>query len=132
MIEAKQLRIGSKFNGIGMVETVVGITPYSTIPGYEYLITVLGNRNQYKPVDMEPIPLTPDILLRAGFENTYESAYRLKFDHPFNFIGYDFSKTNNKEVEGFRYYGHYINCNHLHHLQNIVHALTGTELLINI
>ena len=67
MIKANELRIGNKFTGIGRIETVASIESYGTQPGYEYLIRVENSRNQYKPVDMFPIPLTPEILEKFGF-----------------------------------------------------------------
>lgn len=80
--------------------------------------------------DLSPIPITSEWLERLGFEETYNSQFRIKFDHPCNYIGFDFSKNEDKSMEGFRYYGHYIKIKYIHTLQNIYFALTGKELEI--
>lgn len=78
--------------------------------------------------DLEPIPLTEEWLLKFGFEITYSSNFRIKFDHSCNYVGYDYSHNSDKSMEGFRFYGHYIKCEYVHQLQNLFHALTGEEL----
>lgn len=87
--------------------------------------------NSYSQMDqfVKPIPLTEEWMLKAGFEITYSSNFRLKFDHPkHGFIGYDFSRVSDKSMEGFRYYGHYIKISFVHQLQNLYFSLTGEEL----
>ena len=79
----------------------------------------------------QPILLTEEWLLRFGFERTYNSQFRLKYDLPCDFIGFDISKTEEKSMEGFRYFGHYIKIKYVHQLQNLYFALTGQELIIN-
>ena len=80
---------------------------------------------------IEPIKLTEEQLLMLGFEISYSSNFRLKFDHSkINEIGFDFSHTPDKSMEGFRYYGHYIKIEHVHQLQNIYNSLTGCELAL--
>mgnify|MGYP000899231752 CR=1 FL=1 len=81
--------------------------------------------------DFQPIPLTEEWLLKLGFERTYNSQFRLKYDLPCDFIGFDISKTEEKSMEGFRYFGHYIKIKYVHQLQNLYFALTGQELTIN-
>lgn len=79
----------------------------------------------------QPILLNEEWLLRFGFERTYNSQFRLKYDLPCDFIGFDISKTEEKSMEGFRYFGHYIKIKYVHQLQNLYFALTGQELIIN-
>lgn len=80
----------------------------------------------------EPILITEKLLIKFGFEITYSSQFRLKFDHAKNNeIGFDFSHTPDKSMEGFRYFGHYIKIEHIHQLQNLFFALTGSELQLN-
>jgi len=75
-----------------------------------------------------PIELTKEWLIKFGFEEIYNSAFRLKYDHPCNFIGFDFSKNEDKHMEGFRYYGQYIKIKYVHQLQNLYYTLRGEEL----
>lgn len=83
-----------------------------------------------KPLnELHPIPLTEEWLVKLGFEESYNSSVRLKFDHKENTeCGYDFSRVSDKSMEGFRYYGHYIKIGFVHQLQNLYYSLTGKEL----
>ena len=91
--------------------------------------------NQWNPMlpykRIEPIEITDYWLLKFGFEETYNSNSRIRYDHSFNFIGYDFSKNEDKDMEGFRFYGKYIKIKYVHQLQNLFFALTGEELELN-
>jgi hypothetical protein len=68
----------------------------------------------------EPIPLTPEILVKAGFENFEDGWYSL-FDFTWNI--YD---------KVLRWMGVQIKCHDLHQLQNLYFALTGEELNIEL
>lgn len=109
----------------------------NVIMDYEEIITVDGiddidvfNKNigDIPLHTINPVQITEEWLLKFGFEKTYESQFRLKYDHPRNYIGYDFSKTEEKSMEDFRFYGHYIKIKYVHQLQNLYFALTGEEL----
>jgi hypothetical protein len=77
------------------------------------------------------IPITEEWLLNLGFEEIYNSEFRLKFDHiTHREIGFYFSKVEDKLMQGFRFYGHYIKVEHVHQLQNLYFALTGEELTL--
>ena len=73
-----------------------------------------------------PIPLTEEILLKSGFEKDYEGHFLLAFngrlyyyDLENGFLLKDFKvKT---KLNQFPFYN-------LHQLQNLIHALTNTEL----
>ncbi len=86
----------------------------------------------YDSGDLQPIPLTPEILQRCGFVKTYESGIHTNWeadnlDHPE--IGFTF--WHEKREMKLRYYGeNNINCTYLHQLQNLFFALTGQELEI--
>ena len=80
---------------------------------------------------IKPIQINEAWLKSFGFQETYNSQFRLKFDHSVNFIGFDFSKNEDKSMEGFRYYGHYMKIKYVHELQNLVYALTGEELSLS-
>ena len=82
------------------------------------------------PVDSEelkPILLTSEWLSKLGFEESYRSDSRIRYDLP-NFGKYDFDLSKEKLLEGFLYYGNYIQCQYLHQLQNLHFVLTGREL----
>lgn len=129
MITPQELRLGNKLSDYsGRIITVNGIK-------YEFLteshfITCKENGSSYIPnEELHPIPLTEEWLIKAGFEITYSSNFRLRFDHQVNGeCGYDFSHTPEKSMEGFRYYGHYIKIKYVHQLQNLYWCLCGKEL----
>jgi hypothetical protein len=74
-----------------------------------------------------PIPLSPEILEKCGFEKDY-NGYRLK-DH----MGLSFSVTKHGDfLACFRDKSLGVIVKHLHQLQNLFFALTGEELQINL
>lgn len=79
----------------------------------------------------EPIPLTPEILEKAGFENFYNSDFTKKWEHKQNcFLEVSFI---NGGVRSFRFGGtHLRHIDYLHQLQNLYFYLTGTELNIQL
>lgn len=126
MIEAKSLRIGNKFSGAGMIQTVKAIETYNPDQkGYEYLILVEENRNQYKPVDMEPIPITPDILDQLDLVKDPSIG-------EWFFAKFNIRKENEDEfciyMQGGVKFWFVRSVKHLHELQNAIHALTGKEI----
>jgi len=149
MIHANELRIGSKFSGAGMIQTVKEILDYGpegsiqagnktaveVTPEYSHLILVKECGNQYKPVDMEGIPLTPELLVKAGFSVDQDlitpvlDVYFIYLKLGRLFVGV--YKGNYTFYFGeFGNYGRVITS--LHQLQNIAYSLTGTELTINL
>jgi hypothetical protein len=145
MIQANELRIGNKFSGAGIrVQTVKEILDYGATgsvqarheskveasAGYEHLILVQENGNQYKPVDMQPIPLSPEVLEACGFHNKTEGLGE-------DYWKLDLNMCGNAWSDKFTYYLPYNNLStytgnirvtSLHQLQNLYFALTGTEL----
>lgn len=139
MIEQKELRIGNEVYFIDETFcTVIGINWGSTVElaGCEGFISI---------TDLEPIPLTPEILEKCGFsKSNYPNktivAYRLDIgDDGFKIIvSFVNGKLNNVILEGNGSYDEAGEkelteiCKYLHQLQNLIHSLTGTELTINL
>lgn len=76
--------------------------------------------------DFNPIPLTPEILEKCGFEKVYQSYVLDKF---FLYNGPDVAGDwwfKMSEAVGFT-----VKIKYLHQLQNLYYALTGEELKIN-
>lgn len=133
MIKANELRIGNVFRGVGGVQTVLSLEEntdrgrcnYSSDEHrsmYSHLILCHQNCNQYKPFEIDPIPLTEEILLKCGFEkakvNTIINAY----------ISFSFYLTIYDDKLFYEWKGGNIEVKHLHQLQNLYFALTGQEL----
>jgi hypothetical protein len=77
--------------------------------------------------DYQPIPLSPEILEKCGFEKDY-NGYRLK-DH----MGLSFSVTKHGDfLACFRDKSLGVIVKHLHQLQNLFFALAGEELDIKL
>lgn len=139
MIKTEELRIGNKFNGMGMIQTVFEIIDNSDKgkieyvsefqkEGYKYLITCVENGNQYKPIEINPIPLTEKILIKSGFKRLGKDG---------NFYYGELNEFMEREIYLFlandgiicyKDYKHPIKS--VHQLQNLYRALTNKELII--
>jgi len=129
MVKANELRIGNKikvYNDVATVDGVDSTTIYTT--GYFDDERLLGNCDcSFETA--QPIPLTPEILEKCGFQlapqriSIYEKGLlRLWLGHT-GCIAYLINKDTRES--------HYIrDIQHLHQLQNVYYALTGEELSI--
>ena len=119
MITANDLRIGNwikydkRYFQIDSIATV-----FPTLSTREFGIGVVDYYN------IEPIPLTEDILLKCGFIED-RKFYYLKLSDPVSIV---LEKIREEYVEW-----HYDTpLKHLHELQNLYYAITKTELIINL
>lgn len=127
MIDAKELRIGSRIRQI--VKTDCGIC-YGDISCTEDFLEVLFAARDYENYD--PIPLTPEILIKCGF--IARSEYFVKVDSLLLQFDSTWWWTNAWEVESFYEFESltkWQEIQHLHQLQNLYFALTGKELTVN-
>lgn len=118
MIQANELRIGNIYNrkhGKGWTETVMS---------EEIIGKIFGNSKEYALNDFEPIPLTEEILFKAGFVKQ-GMAYIISVPKKFHVT---------KWSDGRFMYDGFLNTEikHVHQLQNLYFALTGEELPINL
>lgn len=134
MVNAKELRIGNSVERRGEIGTVYSINPQDIWVkfGAEY-----GDTELWRYADVEPIPLTPDILEKCGFTHgrhrmagdtwsipIFKSASRnlsLTKMTPTTFVALIIG-DGEEAVLNHLYY--------LHELQNLVFALTNTELTV--
>lgn len=122
MIQAKDLRIGNCifYNG-----NISKVTP-EEIDGI-YSLTYKG----------EGIPLSPEILEKAGFnrdsEGWYLSADNKLYD-PLELNGVGLYSQRNTSIFAFKHGSSILKrgIKYVHQLQNIYHALTGEELTITL
>ena len=122
-MKAQELRIGN------WVQGKVSFPPYEGVKLLHQVNSMMiRDCEHYKDNwSCEPIPLTPEILEKCGFEwSIYHQAF-----HKIGFV-FDLSE---RHVRG--YYLHISRNNsviicpeilHLHKLQNLIYALTGEEL----
>lgn len=127
MINAEELRIGNYFY-YGK-HNIVGT--FSTLE-YRRLDGLLIN-GQIPEEHLTPIPITPEILEKCGFEE--EITEDITYYHPSGFFFFQIWDRENKKHD---YYGiklmnkFIVRLDCLHQLQNLYFALTGAELEINI
>ena len=132
-MKATELRIGNKFECMGMVQTVFEICDNTDRgkykqKGYEHIIRCEENGNQYKPIEISGIQLTEEWLLKLGFVtcyDDYEGEVRQYIKYPIIWVASDHYRIYNQWC--FDYEIKYV-----HQLQNLYFALTGKELKLKL
>jgi hypothetical protein len=145
-MKANELRVGNKFECMGMIQTVFEIidnTDNGRIiqEGYENIIRCKENGNQYKPIEIHGIPLTEEWLLKLGFikysgrTKTWRNGRQFisKYYRHYSNVDY-FSLTFHVmyDMITLNNYNSRLDIKYVHQLQNLYFALTGKELEINI
>lgn len=120
MIQSNELRIGN-YTNFGIVYLIENECFYTKKDEVSY-------KNKW--ADIQPIPLTPEILEKCGFDGNnhkrrfkkvIESSLTMYFqDGVFSLEDYDWFAQNLDHIKN------------LHQLQNLYYALTGTELEIKL
>lgn len=93
--------------------------------------------------EIEPIPITEELLLKIGFKkekdgylhySDHNDEFSIKFDLGYTFIEYANLHFNPEDVTETNYCGslEFPNTLHLHTLQNIWYLLTGKELEVEL
>jgi hypothetical protein len=129
MIKATELRIGNWVLVCGVEIVIFSMAP--TTNGRTWGFNLFeGEMPSFYDHECEPIPLTPEILERCGFEEIYKSDFTIRFDYKLNGkIGAGWNLINGHFH--VRYIGEkFTHVKHLHQLQNLYFALTGRELEI--
>ena len=122
-MDARELRIGNWV--IPVLELQGESEDYERLPPCQVSELPIVEAHKF----YEPIPITPEILERCGFEkiNTNGTADdEYYFINPSN--GLRVFKTSNGIETQVHGYDDWIKVKYLHQLQNIFYFLTGTEL----
>jgi len=148
MINANELRIGNWINVKCIAESIKGCDEFDPQPCN--INNMIGIKNNESDFEYEPIPLTPEILEKCGFEIEGseagdDGAMQLGNMHEQKGITFLYvPKVGNyteKDTLGLwigRDFGmqqiqiDLEKVKHLHQLQNLYFALTGQELEINL
>ena len=132
-MEARELRIGSLLKD-NLTGEWLRVTDLS-----ENIVAEVINRDKYPLPDgwqMAPIPLTPEILEKAGFifvHKTNQYGWYLTVENRSlcwchsDYVSLEFNAGQHDD------YSHALfefPCKHVHQLQNLFYCLTGTELNI--
>lgn len=120
MTNSNELRIGNLLEFSGDYFKVKSIS--------QKIVGVDRNKGivEFKPSELNTIPLTEEILLSCGFENETGSIFEIKIDNGWylnweqNYIFLNY-KENECEISHRK-------IEHLHQLQNLYFELTGQEL----
>ena len=117
MIQANELRIGNWVYDTRTVGSRVGLP---VVLNEKVVKRIL----EYDVDYYEPIPLTPEILEKCGFEKIYES--KIHSTYWINGLSYYYWHERNIQYASFK--GLELESKYLHQLQNLYFALTGEEL----
>lgn len=134
-MKPNELRIGNWVSFDDRLFQIYSISEeFPTLDTEEFGIGVVGYNN------LQPIPLTEEVLLKCGFSCTEESETSKGFSIGENIVTYDYlvyltwlKRIDRKGLDPYPFYrnGRHI-VKHLHHLQNLYFALTGQELEIKL
>ncbi len=132
-----ELRIGNLVH-----DEVLGNAPISGIADRSVWVSVnnLTIDNKIETVNyhlsienVQPIPITDELLIRFGFEKSYESNFTKRFELIAKRKAFVFSYSKTDMVEDyFEVKGMVLELpQYIHTLQNIFYALTQEELIFN-
>ncbi len=138
MVNASELRLGNLVGGLFGVCVVDRIQKGTVIVLSDYKAT--KGRRYADTLELEPIPLSMDILSKCGFEReqlergTDEGGHyysmRLSED---KYVDLSIlSGDKNEEFEVFLFPYDTLRYQYLHQIQNLFHSITGKELEINL
>lgn len=145
MIQPNEIRLGNwVLDDEGSCSKIIGFKPYDhSVRCNEdegcYILFDRLHKGEWtkgwvtENANLQPIPLTEEILLKCGFNpngepNKYLSPHENAYcDKNFESLVYD---TNTQEfiIDASEYNAAQIGCKFLHQLQNLFFALTGQEL----
>lgn len=140
MIQAIDLRIGNYVKDFtGRMGKVLSLSEKSVEVKMPHSVLKVDSAKGFDGLDIEPIPLTPDILEAAGFEYEQSGFYH-NYRRSHKDGGYlDYYLLSRHDPAGFYKLTHVIGkviiadqIWHLHQLQNLYFALTRTELEISL
>lgn len=125
MIPASDLRIGNWVY-------VTNWDYFKVLQILEDGVIIFNGHGEEPFMNLEPIPLTPDILEKCGFEELDGNEYYRFFD--LDAVRVYIHRMDNSAFVSYSQstLDHYTNNLHLHQLQNIIYALTNNELTINL
>ena len=145
MVQANELRIGNLFypinrssrvhlpNKVALKIIELKAFDVSAVMANENP-ALIKNWHNIQYADLSPIPLSPEILEKAGFDKTILSPYT---DMPSYRFGKDAERVIFSGGSVFKYtsVNHFIkiaDAEYLHQLQNLIYFLTGEELNITL
>lgn len=142
MIQAQELRIGNYVTHRHFPYD--NFTIRSISKDRIHMINIVdkdGYGVDYNLSDLHPIPLSPDILIKAGFKRQIDNKnlfFLNEFRYNLNERSVTLLRSCDKAGEsqhhscGFPFITDNVKCPFLHQLQNLIFALTGLELTINL
>lgn len=135
MIQANELRIGNAVqDDTGRIGIITEVSKNSVRLKMEFSILKIDTHHDEQGVDVTPIPLTPEILEKAGFVKEDEFYYHpntmiFELTQKFPSLGYWWAVRRTSLPAAIVIKERFL---YLHQLQNLYFALTQTELNINL
>lgn len=132
MIQANELRIGNLIQANGPIMEVRRVGEASV---ELYLHGSEADNWDEDLEDCTPIPLTPEILIAAGFREENKAEWSIEYENDFFivaknlvvgveiYLGFDVDIYHEVLYERIKY---------VHQLQNLIYALSGNELTIKL
>lgn len=127
MIDAKDLRISNLVLHNGQIDEVYAIH-YQDAQMQPYKVFLQNGRNRMgvSLLDIYPIPLTPEILEKCGFEKQDNRWYKLNICEDYINLYFESLAKAELSISGLGMKLPHIE--HLHQLQNLIYSLTKQEL----
>ena len=125
MIPTFDLRIGNLITVSGVVYRITGIS--------ETKVSSKVHKGSFRPEELQPIPLTAEILEKAGFKQLKKTGWFDKVPAE----GFSYKLHANRIMifhPGENTLSHSLNTQivFLHQLQNLYYCMTGREILIEL
>lgn len=123
MINTSELRIGNWVLLQGEPQMIDGVS----ITGY---IGLMGNGITNRQEQIDPIPLTPEVLVKCGFIDPADNglAYRINIDSTDELCWYMNLGFMRYQTQGAGFTRYLQHIKHIHQLQNWWYMHTNTEL----
>jgi hypothetical protein len=133
MIKANELRIGNILNytGKGNAAYPSGIVAVNEVLS-DGINLSMGDSTVYEFELLQPIPLTPEILEKVGFEKDHNTSF---FKYPLPLSIAKLSVNPDNGTVWLRKNGNSLNpidVKYVHQLQNLYFTLSGEELEVNL
>ncbi len=126
MVQANELRVGNRF--IRELHNSRGLEyDHDFVLNEEWMGKLFGDNISIALQDLFPIPLTPEVLEKSGFDGMSNSDFWEMNDI---LIGHYYGEENGLYYEIRK--GKSIQIKYVHQLQNLIHSLTGEELEIKL
>jgi hypothetical protein len=129
MLQENEVRIGNAVkDSTGRIGTIMSIGKSQVRVRFEFSTVKIDTNHDETGLDVEAVPLTPEILEKIGFK-------RIDHVHGYSFYSLSQSKKNRCHIDIYPEKTSWMSysvkhCKYVHELQNLYYSLVGSELEI--